>query len=87
MSVIVSGHAGELASTASKIQVPQELQAFILEHVDAEDNREYMNVIKKSDVFLDVRLEIQLLDNEYLLDRACIQLTDVRIETLEYTGL
>jgi hypothetical protein len=84
LSATMSGFATKLASTSRKIHVAKELQRFMLMHAgEREDMAGISNegaatkLIPHHVELMHKRLEMQLLDNEFILERVKIQLNAV----------
>ncbi|SPO03621.1 uncharacterized protein DNG_06304 [Cephalotrichum gorgonifer] len=73
LSALASGRAGKLASTARKIRVARELQAFTIEHA-REGDMATGGLVEHHARLVDKRLQMQMLDNEYTVERAKIQM-------------
>lgn len=79
LSATMSGFATKLASTSRKIQVARELQRFITQESAGVDGDAAAELLKHLAALMDKRLEMQLLDNEFILQRVKIQLNAASI--------
>ncbi|KAH7130837.1 hypothetical protein EDB81DRAFT_807573 [Dactylonectria macrodidyma] len=83
LSAKMSGFATKLASTRRKIKVARELQEFMLAHekkgpaATRVANVAAVTLIEHHAKLMDNRLRMQLLDNEFILERVNIQLNTI----------
>ena len=81
LSAKMSGHAAKLASTTRKMRALSDLHEFILEHTnenkiaseDAMLESNSAEVLRSHITLMQKRLKMQMLDNDYILERVGVQ--------------